>query len=213
VIRSFLFKVILITKNSQRGRIAVSSSAGFSLRHKSHAARAPILGYARELVLTRPCPCLWRAILVQQRARVYPQNSMGTKLLMSVLALLSAADSGAALICAASCMSSPPVAGALVHHHETGSQPNATHASQYTHHHGAPCAECPPRDRNGNSLNQSSDCNSLSEIHALKEGSFSVDAPRAADGLASGSDGQQSFLLRDFPTTRSFGPTLLPLRI
>ena len=190
---------------------------------KSHAARAPILGYARELVLTRPCPCLWRAILVQQRARVYPQNSMGTKLLMSVLALLlSAADSGAALICAASCMSSPPVAGALVHHHETGSQPNATHASQYTHHHGAPCAECPPRDRNGNSLNQSSDCNSLSEIHALKEGSSPVDAPngvapvlatRAADGLASGSDGQRSFLLRDFPTTRSLGPTLLPLRI
>ena len=141
---------------------------------------------------------------------------MGTKLLMSVLALLlSAADSGAALICAASCMSSPSVADAPVHHHETDSQPSATHASTYSHHHGAPCAECPPRDRNrnGNSLNQSSDCNSLSEIHALKEGSFSVDAPRAADGLASGSDGQQSFLLRDFPTTRSFGPTLLPLRI
>ena len=139
---------------------------------------------------------------------------MGTKLLMSVLALLlSAADSGAALICAASCMSSPPVAGAVVHHHEMYSQPSATHASQYTHHHGAPCAECPPRDRNGNSLNQSSDCNSLSEIHALKEGSFSVDAPRAADGLAAGTDGQQSFLYGDSPTTRSFGPTLLPLRI
>jgi hypothetical protein len=148
---------------------------------------------------------------------------MGTKLLMSVLALLlSAADSGAALICAASCMSSPPVAGAVVHHHEMYSQPSATHASQYTHHHGAPCAECPPRDRNGNSLNQSSDCNSLSEIHALKEGSFSVDAPngvapvlatRAADGLAAGTDGPQSFLFGDSPTTRSFGPTLLPLRI
>jgi hypothetical protein len=150
---------------------------------------------------------------------------MGTKLLMSVLALLlSAADSGAALICAASCMSSPPAAGALVHHHETDSQPGATHASQYTHHHGAPCAECPPRGRNGNgnSLNQSSDCNSFSEIHALKEGSFSVDAPngvapvlanRPADGFALGSDGQQSFLFGDSPTTRSFGPTLLPLRI
>jgi hypothetical protein len=150
---------------------------------------------------------------------------MGTKLLMSVLALLlSAADSGAALICAASCMSSPPVAGAVVHHHEMYSQPSATQASQHTHHHGAPCAECPPRDRgrNGNSLNQSSDCNSLSEIHALKEGSFSVDAPtgvapvlanRPADGLALGSDGRQSFLFEDFPTAKSFGPTLLPLRI
>jgi len=154
---------------------------------------------------------------------------MGTKLLMSVLALLlSAADSGGAVICAASCMSSPPVAGALVHHHEMDSQPSATHASQNTHRHDAPCAECPPRNRNknrnrnGNSLNQSSDCNSLSEIHALKEGSFSVDAPngvapvlanRPADGLASGSDGQQSFLFGDSPTTRSFGPMLLPLRI
>jgi len=152
---------------------------------------------------------------------------MGTKLLISVLALLlSAADSGAAVICAASCMSSPPVAGALVHHHEMDSQPSATHASQNTHRHGAPCAECPPRDRNGNrngnSLNQSIDCNSLSEINALKEGSFSVDVPtgvapvlatRAADGLAPGSDGQQSFLFGDSSTTRSFGPALLPLRI
>jgi hypothetical protein len=150
---------------------------------------------------------------------------MGTKLLMSVLALLlSTADSGAALICAASCMSSPSVADAPVHHHETDSQPSATHASTYSHHHGAPCAECPPgdRNRNGNSLNQSSDCNSLSEIHALKEGSFSVDAPtgvapvlatRAADGVASGSDGQQSFLFGDSPTIRSFSPMLLPLRI
>jgi hypothetical protein len=206
----------------------LSSSVGFSLRHKSHAARAPDTWLGSR---TRSYPALpralRRAILVQQRARVYPQNLMGTKLLMSVLALLlSAADSGAALICAASCMSSPLVAGALVHHHETDSQPSATHASQYTHHHGAPCAECPPRarNRNGNrnSLSQTSDCNSLTEIHALKEGSFSVDAPngvapvladKPADSLASGSDGQQSFLFGDSPTTRSFGPTLLPLRI
>jgi hypothetical protein len=165
------------------------------------------------------------SILVQQPVRVYAQNLMGTKLLISVLALLlSVADSGAALICAASCMSSPPRAGALVHHHEMDSQPSATYQRQHAHRHGAPCAECPPRGRNrsGNSLNQASDCNSLSEIRALTEGSFSVDAPtgvarvlanRPADGLALGSDGQQSFLFGDSPTTRSSGSPLLPLRI
>jgi len=152
---------------------------------------------------------------------VYPQNLMGTKLLISVLVLLlSGADSGAALICAASCMSSAPVPGSVVHHHEVESQPSSAHARQHTHHHGAPCAECPPEV--GNSLNQKSDCNSLSKIQALREGSFSLDAPtgvarivvsRPADGRPLGPDCQQSFLFGKSSTSRSSGPPLLPLRI
>ena len=142
---------------------------------------------------------------------------MGTKLLISVLALLlSGADSGAVLSCAVSCMSSAPVAAAVVHHE----MPTAAHASQHAHHHGAPCGECPPKS--GNSLNQKSDCDSLSEIQALKESAFSLDARTgvaralfdrpSANSLALGSDCQQSFLFRDSATSRS-SPPLLPLRI
>src|SRR5580700_5746529 len=115
---------------------------------------------------------------------------MGTKLLISFLTLLiSAANSGAALMCAASCNLFPPMAGAVVRHHEMESQPNATNASQHTHHHGAACVEC--LRKAWNSLNQTSDCNSPLEIRALTEGSFSFDAPtgvaqdlaiRSADG-------------------------------
>ena len=149
--------------------------------------------------------------------RVYPQNLMGTKLLIPVLVLLlSGADSGAALSCAASCMLSAPVAAAVVH----SERPTAAYASQHAHHHGAPCRECPPQA--GNSLNQKSDCNSLSEIQARKESGFFLDgrtgvacAPfdrPSADSLASGSDCQQSFLFKDSATSRS-SPPLLPLRI
>jgi hypothetical protein len=130
-------------------------------------------------------------VLVRSLLRAYAKNLMGTKLLSVVLVLiLLGADSGAALICAAACMSSAPVAGALVHHHEMESQPTATHASQHTHHHGALCVECPPEAES--SLNQRSDCTSLSEIQALREASFSLNAPtgvgrvlvnRPADGL------------------------------
>ena len=159
------------------------------------------------------------SILVQRTLRVYPQNSMGTKLLTSVLVLLlSGADAGAALICAASCRSAAPVTGAVAHHHKMKSQPSATHSSrQHTHHHGAPCAECPPKA--GNSLNQKSDCHSLSKNQARTEGSFSLDAPTGvarvltnspADGR---SDGQQSFPFGASPSTRSSGPPSLPLRI
>src|SRR5579862_7061883 len=85
-------------------------------------------------------------------------NMMGTKLLISFLALLiSAPNSGAALICAASCTLSPLVVGAVVRHHEMESQPSATNASQHTHHHDAACTEC--LRKAGNSLNQTSDCN------------------------------------------------------
>jgi hypothetical protein len=154
--------------------------------------------------------------------RVYSQNLMDTKLLVSVLVLLlSAADPGAVLICAASCISSAPAAGTVVHHHEMESQANATHQSQHAHHHGARCAECPGSA--GNSLKQKSDCDSLFEIQALKESAFSLDAPIAAahvlfkltpaDSLASGSDCQQSFPFGDSLAGRSSGPPLLPLRI
>ena len=159
--------------------------------------------------------------LVPRLARVYPQDLMGTKLLFSFLALLiSAANSGAALICAASCTLSPPVAGAVVRHHEMESRPSATNAGQHAHHHDAACAEC--LRKAGNSLNQTSDCNSRLEIQAVTEGSSSFDAPtgvaqelptRSADGLALCSDDRRSFLFGDCPTIRRFDPASLPLRI
>ncbi len=150
------------------------------------------------------------------------ENSMGTKLLTSVLVLvLSGTDCGAALICAASCKWSAPVAGSVVHHHEMESGPTATHASQHADHHGAACVECPAKA--GNSLSEKSDCDSLSEIQALKESAFSLDAPIGAapvlfkrtctDSLASGSDCQHSFFFGNSGTNRSSGPPLLPLRI
>jgi hypothetical protein len=166
--------------------------------------------------------CRWR-IVVRGLLRVYSQNLMDTKLLVWVLVLLlSGADPGAVLICAASCISSATAAGTVVHHHEMESQPTATHTSRHAHHHhGAPCVECPAKA--GNSLNQKSDCDSRSEIEALRESAFSLDAPigaahvlfkrSPADSLALGADGQQSFLFADSLTGRSSGPPLLPLRI
>ena len=175
----------------------------------------------RENSFRRRAFCRWR-IVVRGLSRVYSQNLMDTKLLVWVLVLLlSGADPGAVLICAASCISSAPVAGSVVHHHEMESQPTATHKSQHAHHHGAPCVECPAKA--GNSLKQKSDCDSLSEIQALKESAFSLDAPigaahvlfkrTPADSLALGSDCQQSFLFADSLTGRSSGPPVLPLRI
>jgi hypothetical protein len=149
--------------------------------------------------------------------RVYAQNLMGNKLLIPILVLLlSGADSGAVLSCAASCMSSAPLAAAVVHYE----MPTASHPSQHAHHHGAPCSECPRKA--GNSLNQEPGCNSLSEIRALKESGFFLDGRTgvacarfdrpSADSLASGSDCQQPFLFGDSATSRS-SPPLLPLRI
>jgi hypothetical protein len=163
-----------------------------------------------------------RRIVVRGLLRVYSQNLMDTRLLVWVLVLLlSGADPGAALICAASCISSAPAAGTVVHDHETESQPTATHTSQHAHPHGAPCVACPAEA--GNSLKQKSDCDSQSEIQALKESAFSLDAPigaahvlfkrTPADSLALGSDCQQPFLFGDSLTGRSSGPPLLPLRI
>lgn len=161
--------------------------------------------------------CKCARCVVRGLLRVYPQNLMGNRLLISVLVLLlSGADSGAVLSCAASCMSSAPLAAAVAHYE----MPTASHSSQHVHHHGAPCSQCPPKA--GNSLNQDSDCNSLSEIRALKESGFFLDGRSlvvcarfdrpSADSLLSGSDCQQSFLFGDAPTSRS-SPPLLPLRI
>ena len=145
---------------------------------------------------------------------MYSQNLMDTKLLVWVLVLLlSGADPGAVLICSASCISSAPVA-------DEESQPTATHTSQHAHHHRAPCVECPAKA--GSSLKQKSDCDSRSEIQALKESAFSFDAPigaahvlfkrTPADSLALGSDCQQSFLFGDSLTGRTSAPPL-PLRV
>ena len=163
-----------------------------------------------------------RRCVVRGLLRVYSQNLMGTKLWISALVLLlSGADPGAVLMCAVSCISSAPVASTVVHHHEKESRPIATHTSQRAHHHGAPCVECP--GRRGNRLKQKSDCDSRSEILALKESAFSLDAPLGAahvrfkstpaDSLALGSDCQQSVLFGDSLAGRSSGPPLLPLRI
>jgi hypothetical protein len=163
-----------------------------------------------------------RRCVVRGLLRVYSQNLMGTKLLISVLVLLlSGADPGGVSMCAASCISSAPVAGTVVHQQEMASQPTATHTSQHARHHGAPCVACPGKA--GNSLKQKSDCDSRSEIQALKESAFSLDRPigtghvlfkrTPADSLALGSDCQQSFLFADSLAGRSSGPPLLPLRI
>jgi hypothetical protein len=175
----------------------------------------------RENSFRRRAFCRWR-IVVRGPCRVYSQNLMDTRPLVWVLVLLlSGADPGAVLICAASCISSAPVAGTVDQDHATESQPSATHTSQHAHHHGATCVECPGKA--GNSLKQKSDCDSLSEIQALKESAFALDAPLGAaqvlfkrtpaDSLALGSDGQQGFLLGDSLTGRSSRPPLLPLRI
>jgi hypothetical protein len=152
---------------------------------------------------------------------VYSQNLKPNKILISVLVLLLAGiDSNAALICAASCMSSTQARGIKVDHHEMGSHPSATRASQHTHHHGAPCAKCPPNA--ANSLNQTSHCISPSEIQALREGSFALRAPtgvarvlanKPTHGFDLGFDSLPSVLFGDSSISRSSGPPLLPLRI
>jgi hypothetical protein len=162
--------------------------------------------------------CLSASIVVRALLRVYPQDLMRNKILISVLVLLlSGINSSATLICAASCMLSTQARGIKVHHHEMGSHPKAMRASQYTHHHGAPCAEC---SNAANSLNHTSHCISSSEIQALSEGAFALRAPtgvarvlanKATHGFDLGFDSQPSFLFDSI--SRSSGPPLLPLRI
>jgi len=149
---------------------------------------------------------------------------MRPKLVIAILVLaLSGANSGAASMCAAYCMSSSSVGSAAVHHHQTESQPDPTSISHHihAHHKDAECAECPPKS--GNSLNQKADCASLVQVQALKEGSFSLDAPSgvaqfdAADTpactLGSACDGERSLVFDASYAIRNSNPALVPLRI
>src|SRR5712691_10097575 len=106
-------------------------------------------------------------ILVQELSRVYAENVMRLKLPIAVLVLaLSGANSSLASMCAAYCTAS---AGGASTHHQMESEPNPATISHHinTHHHGADCAECPPKS--GNSLKQKSDCAALVQVQALKE--------------------------------------------
>jgi hypothetical protein len=164
------------------------------------------------------------SILVQELSRVYAQNLMRLKLLIAVLVLaLSRANSGLASMCAAYCMASSSVGSAAVYYRQMESQPGPTSSSHYlhAHHMGAECAGCPPKS--GNSLNRKADCASFVQTQALKEGSFSLDAPSEAAqfdsadapafilGLAC--DGEHSLVLAASRTIRSFSSSSVPLRI
>src|SRR6267378_3819196 len=132
---------------------------------------------------------------------------MRRKLLIAVLVLtLSGANAGVASICAAYCMSSGSVGSAAVHHRQMYSQPSPTRISHHNHarHHGA-------------------DCSSLVQIQALKEGSFSFDAPGGvahvavadtpAEALGLAGSGERSLLFDASQTIRSFNTPPVPLRI
>ena len=150
---------------------------------------------------------------------------MRARLLVFVLVLvLSGADSGAALMCTACCLSSASVGTPVVHHHQM--EPQADSAASMSHeshirHHGAKCAECPPKL--GNSVNQKADCASLVQIQALKEGSFSLDAPigvaqfdvadTPAEALALAGGGERSIPFDASHTIRNSNPASVPLRI
>ena len=155
---------------------------------------------------------------------MYTQNLMRPKLAIAILVLaLSGANSGAASICAAYCMSSAAGGSAAVHHHQMDSQPSPTSISHHihAHHTGAECAECGPKS--GNSLSPKADCASLDQIQALKEGSFSLDAPSGAAQfevadtpdytLGLTHDGERSLVFDASRTIRSSNPASVPLRI
>jgi len=141
---------------------------------------------------------------------------MGSKLLIAILALaLSGTNSDFASMCAAYCMSS-----ASVHHHME-SRPRPVTISHHFRHNGAECAECPPRS--ANSLNQKADCTSLVQIEALKEASFSLEAPSkvapfnvagtSAGGPSLASDHDRSFVICASHAIRNSNPASVPLRI
>lgn len=164
-----------------------------------------------------------RSIFVEERSHVYTQNSMRPKLVIAIVVLaLSGTNSCVASMCAAYCMSSAFVGSAAVHH-QMVSQPSPTSISHHihAHHNGAECADCPPKS--GNRLNQKADCASLVQIQALKEGSFSLDAPNKvaqidvaatpAEALPLASDRERSLVFDTSPTIRSSNPASVPLRI
>ena len=176
------------------------------------------------LFISRPFAGDPRSILVQERSRVYAQNLMRPKLVIAILVLaLSGANSSAASLCAAYCMSSASVGVAALHHHQMESQRSPTSMNHHTHarHHGAPCAECPPEL--GDSLNQKAGCASLAQIQALKQASFSLDAPSGvahfdvsdtpADAPALVDDGPRSLLFDTPRTIGSSSSASVPLRI
>jgi hypothetical protein len=151
---------------------------------------------------------------------------MRPKLVIAILVLaLSGANSGAASICAVYCMSSAAAGSAAGHHHQMESQPAPASISHHVHahHQGAECAECPSKSKSRNSLNQKADCASMVQVQALKEGSFSLDAPSGAAqfdiartpaytlGLAS--DGKRSLVFDASRTIRSSSSASVPLRI
>src|SRR5712664_4029653 len=148
-----------------RGMKSLSPAAPYAALVELRRAHLPVSSY-------RP-PGVGRGhVLVQELSCVYAQNLMGPKLLIAVLVLtLSGANSDLASMCGAYCMSSASV------HHYTESKPGPITISHHmhAHHKGAECAECPPKS--GISLNQKSDCASLVQIEALKEGSFSLGTP------------------------------------
>jgi hypothetical protein len=149
---------------------------------------------------------------------------MRPKVLIAVLVLaLWGANSGLASMCATYCLSSSSVGSAAVHHHKMESQPGPASVSHHmhAHHTGAECSECPPKS--GNNLNQKADCSSLVQVQALKEGSFSLDAPSgvaqldAADTpaytLGSACDGEPSLVFDASRRIRSSSSASVPLRI
>jgi hypothetical protein len=142
---------------------------------------------------------------------------MGFKLLIAVLVLtLSGANSDLASMCAAYCMSSAP-------HHHMESQPGPASVSHHfhSHHHAPNCAECPPDS--ANSLNQKADCAGLVQIEALKQGSFSLDAPSkvaqfdvastSAEGASLAVERERSSVFDASRAIRSSNPASVPLRI
>jgi hypothetical protein len=149
---------------------------------------------------------------------------MRLRLLISTLLLaLLGANSGASAMCAAYCLSATSAASAAAHHHQMEPPPISTSTSHHAHsrHHGAACAECPSTSEYG--LSQQVDCAKFVQIQALKEASFSFDAPSgvvqldvadtsaAALSLASH---RQRFLFRDAsPTFRSCHSASVSLRI
>jgi hypothetical protein len=140
---------------------------------------------------------------------------MGFKLLIAVLVLtLSGANSDLATMCAAYCMSS-------AHHHHMESQRGPSISHHFHSHHAADCAECPPDS--ANSLNMKADCASLVQTEALKEGSFSLDAPSkvaqfdvagaSAEGLSLAIDRDRSLVFCASRAIRSSNPASVSLRI
>jgi hypothetical protein len=155
---------------------------------------------------------------------VYSQSFMRSRLLVSLLVLLlSGANAAATSVCAAYCASSAPAETAVAHHHHMESQASPMRISHHIHtsHQGLRCAECPPTP--GDSLSQRSDCTSLIEIRAIKEGSFSLDVPTGVarigaltlplNELVLACDGERSLLRNASCAITNPSPASPPLRI